>query len=685
MELDPRISQILFILLEANRPIGIDEIATQLSISRRTLYRELKNIAPILNHWQLELETVSGKGVSLIGSEKERLALQEQIQHSDAFDPKNRKARQTVLTALLLQQTEPKKSFYFASVLQVSESTVNNDLQDLVPWFREYGLEILKRPGYGIYPEGKETDFRRACLRWAHDNQEFDFTERIRQHHKSEIFHLLDSKVLYQIMDILLEFQQNFKFSITEGFFIILLTYLTIACHRMSAGHYLKSSDIYWKTEETLLQDTALVGLLEQLEQAFGLHITLEEADAIQIYLKGAKPRYLDKEIDFLEDDNHLASLIREMLDCFEPNVRFYLEHDSDFFPALAAHLKPALVRLQHNIQVDNPLLQEVKENYPELYQKAMYAGEIIKNRLGYEVSENEIGLLAVHFGSALFRYNHTYKARRQVYIGVVCSSGIGISRLLTAQLQNAFDEKIKLSIYGESFQDIHTTHVDFIITTFPLDICEKRILQVHPILTDSDIEHIHQYISFYALQPDQPSEQTAPSPQILTDSINRMLAIGRDAKLLLSHFAIHYIAPDTQFDTLVRFLGIQFGQTPIEQKQIYQDILKREQICTQIVPEYSLAFLHARTAGTKEPGFLIVYPDGNAFTDPYLQGCTVAIGMVIPQTEKQNEVLGAISDMLFSQDDFLNAILDRDQSKIHHLLQEFMKEYLKNHIPNIF
>ncbi len=685
MELEPRISQILFILLEANRPIGIDEIATQLSISRRTLYRELKNISPILNHWQLELETVSGKGVCLKGSEEERRTLLEQIQHSDAFDPKNRKARQTVLSALLLQQTEPKKSFYFASVLQVSESTVNNDLQDLVPWFREYGLEILKRPGYGIYPEGKETDFRRTCLRWAHENQEFDFAERIRQHHKSEVFHLLDSKMFYQIMDILLEFQQNFKFSITEGFFIILLMYLTIACHRMSGGHYLKSADVHWQTEEALRQDPPLVGLLEQLEHTFGLHITREEADAIQIYLKGAKPRYLDKEIDFLQDDNDLASLIREMLDCFEPNVRFYLEHDSDFFPALAAHLKPALVRFQHNIQVDNPLLQEVKDNYPELYQKAVYAGEIIKKRLGYNVPENEIGLLAVHFGGALFRYHHTCKMRRQVSVGVVCSSGIGISRLLTAQLQNAFDEKIKLSIYGESFQDIGATHVDFIITTFSLDVCGKRVLQVHPILTDSDIEHIHQYISFYALQPDQPNEQRDTPPQILTDSINQMLTIGRDAKLLLSRFAIHHVSSDTQFNALVRFFGMQFGQTPIDQEQIYQDILKRERICTQIVPEYNLAFLHARTAGTKEPGFLIAYPDGNTFTDPYLQGCTVAIGMVMPQTEKQNEVLEAISDMLFSQDDFLNAILNREQSKIHSLLQELMKEYLKNHIPNIF
>lgn len=683
MQLDPRTSQILFILLQAKHPISVDEIATQLSISRRTLYRELKNMTPVLEEWHLTMESIAGQGVILTGSDADRDGLLAQIRQSDAFDPRNRKARQTLLAALLLRQTSPNKIFSFASALQVSESTISNDLQDLEPWFAQYHLEIHKRPGFGIYPEGEEKDFRLACLRLAQDCQESDFASRIRQHRGSDVFHLLDEEQFYQLYHIFQQIRQKLPFRITEGSQILLLTYLTIACHRMAAGHWLEGSQENWQGDTALRQDPTLSSLLQRIEDAFSLSITQAEAQAIHIYLKGAKPRYLDKHTDFLQDDAELTSLIGEMLDCFEPGVRLYLEHDPEFFQALAAHLRPALVRMEHNIQVDNPFLHEVQQTYPDLYQKAVYAGQVIHKRLGYEVPDSEIGLLAVHFGGALFRYDQTHKPRRLVRIAVVCSSGIGISRLLTAQLQNAFAGKVKLFTYGEAFEDIHAAPVDFIVTTFPLDLSEKKVLQVHPILTDADMAQIHQYISFYALQPEEPDSRE--DVQHLTDSIHHLSTISRDAGILLHRFAVHQVPSDTDFHRLTRFFSQQFGQTPPDQEQIERDILKREQLFTQVIPQYRLAFLHARTPGAREPGFQIAYPAGPIFTDPYLQSCTVAIGMVVPVEAERSEVIGAVSDMLFSQDELLDAILQRREDEIPRIFQKLMKEYLKSHIQTIF
>ena len=268
------------------------------------------------------------------------------------------------------------------------------------------------------------------------------------------MFLLLDQKRFYQLYELLQETRKEVPLHITEGSQTILLTYLTIACQRMAAGHMLEGIQECWQDDVIVRQDQTLSDLLKRMENAFSLSITQAEASAIHIYLKGAKPRYLDKDTDFLQEDTELTGLIREMLGCFAPSVRLYLERDPEFFQALAAHLRPALVRMEHNIQVDNPFLYEVQQTYPDLYQKAVYAGQVIHQRLGYEVPDNEIGLLAVHFGGALFRYDQTYKPRRLVRIAVVCSSGIGISRLLTAQLQNAFAGKVKLCTYGEAFED---------------------------------------------------------------------------------------------------------------------------------------------------------------------------------------------------------------------------------------
>lgn len=683
MQLDPRIGHILFILLEAHRPISVDEMATQLSISRRTLYRELKNAAQILAEWHLELQTVPGQGVSLIGKEADRSSLLSQIQQSDAFDPRNRKARQTLLTALLLRQTEPQKLYYFSSVLQVSESTVNNDLQELTPWFDEYHLEIMKKPGFGIYPEGTEKDFRAACISLARVCRESDFADRIRRHNDSDVFQLLDKSLFYKIYELLQECRQSGLLHITEGSLLTLTIYLSVAVHRMCAGRYLEGEKDSWRTSKSLLHEEPLAELLMRIEKMFNLQITIAEATAINIHLKGAKPGSLDRQVDLLEDDEELASLIGEILDCFEPEARLYLERDPDFLQALAAHLQPALVRLKHNIQVDNPLLAEIQQLYPDLYKKAVSASEVIRKRLGFAMPDSEVGLLAVHFGGALLRYDRTTKPRRQVRIAVVCSSGIGVSRLLASQLQNAFEGKIQLCVYGELFQDIQKAQVDFIVTTFPLEVNDKKILQVHPILTEGDIQQIHQYISFYALQPMEDNTYSKETQQ-LTDSIHRMATISHDAGTLLHDFALHHVPADIDFDGLTRFFAEQFGKTDAAREQIYHDILKRERVFTQVIPEYSLALLHAKTAGAEDPGFQIAYPAEDAFTDPYLQNSTVAIGMVVPIGEDRNEVIGAVSDMLFSRDDLLEAIQSRNVEQIHLVFQRLMRDYLKANIHNI-
>ena len=681
MQLDPRTGHILFILLKAHRPISVDEIATQLSISRRTLYRDLKNAAPILNAWHLELQTISGQGISLAGRDADRDGLLAQIQQSDAFDPRNRTARQTLLKAMLLRQTEAKKIFYFASALQVSESTVSNDLQELVSWFAQYDLEIRKRPGFGIDLEGREKDFRLACLRLARDCREHDFAERIRQQADSEVFQLLDKDWFYQLYALVQDGRQSGMLHMTEGSLLTLTTYLTIASCRMAAGCYLESDRTSWRMDQQLMQP--LSDLIARMEEKFDLRITHAEAKAIEIYFKGAKPGYLDRQVDLLQDDEELAGLIGEMLDCFDPGARFYLESDPDFLQALAAHLRPMLVRLEHKIQVDNPLLHEVQQSYPDLYQKAVDAGEIIQKRLGYTVPACETGLLAMHFGGALLRYHQTIKPKRQVRIAVVCSSGIGVSRLLTSQLQNAFDGKVQLLVYGEAFQDLNAARVDFVITTFPLEVKDKKILQVHPILGDADIEQIHQYISFYALQPDLEDETLEDTGQF-TDSVHRMAVISQDASTLLHDFALHQVPADINFDQLTRFFALQFGTTESEQEQIYQDITKRERIFTQVIPQYRLALLHAKTAGAVKPGFQIAYPTDSCFTDPYFEHCAVAIGMVAPAVAGRDEVMGAVSDMLFARDDLMEAIQTRQTEQIRLVFQRLMRDYLKNNLQDI-
>ena len=74
---------------------------------------------------------------------------------------------------------------------------------------------------------------------------------------------------------------------------------------------------------------------------------------------------------------------------------------------------------------------------------------EVIERRYGYHVPEPEIGFLAIHFGAAEVRLESRKEYRRKVDVGIVCASGIGISRLMSSKISRAFADRVQLSLWN--------------------------------------------------------------------------------------------------------------------------------------------------------------------------------------------------------------------------------------------
>jgi len=70
---------------------------------------------------------------------------------------------------------------------------------------------------------------------------------------------------------------------------------------------------------------------------------------------------------------------------------------------ALADHINFTLERLSGGIEIKNPFLDEIKVLYPEDYELACRAAELIKERFGVELPDGEKGFIAMHIHSARF------------------------------------------------------------------------------------------------------------------------------------------------------------------------------------------------------------------------------------------------------------------------------------------
>ena len=73
---------------------------------------------------------------------------------------------------------------------------------------------------------------------------------------------------------------------------------------------------------------------------------------------------------------------------------------------ALTDHISFALKRKEQGIVIQNPFLYETREIYPAEYRMGEYAVRLIKERMGVDLGQDEIGFVALHIYSAVTNQN---------------------------------------------------------------------------------------------------------------------------------------------------------------------------------------------------------------------------------------------------------------------------------------
>jgi lichenan operon transcriptional antiterminator len=84
-----------------------------------------------------------------------------------------------------------------------------------------------------------------------------------------------------------------------------------------------------------------------------------------------------------------------------------------------------------------NPLLREVKSQYPYIYSVAKQSSVILAERLGRELNEVEIGDIAICLIAAMERLRMLGRLTNKVL--VVCSVGVATAWLLVSRLWAEF------------------------------------------------------------------------------------------------------------------------------------------------------------------------------------------------------------------------------------------------------
>ncbi len=691
MDFTTRNGQIIQIMLERGEPVQSQEIADILGISVRTVQRELPYLKDAVKKYGMILTRNRATGNYLSGTPTARERLMSALPGNNSIDPTDKTERQHYLLFELLKEREPRKLFYYSNILGVSETTIAADIESLGPWLSKNRLKVVKKRGYGVFLKGSEQDYREAMRRFIEENisqgvaqsakfNDVSFSEALMNSANSQMYAFLDTNILHRVHKVLMAMEEPRLISLAENAYAGLVTHIAIAIVRIKKGGFLQVSKDMLSGFENWEDYDLATRILEEMEEEFEIAIPKEEVLYVLLHIQGSKLAY-SSDVAYQDNpelgEDELLEIIDQMIDIYNPKLAPQIKSDEEFVRGLMVHLRPVFIRLKENMNIYNPMLADIRAEYPDIFRRCKIASSVIKNAVGRAVTDEEVGFLAMHFGAVEERLGEREYERR-VSIGIVCASGFGVARLMMTRLEKFLSDKAYLKAYGrDELTGSRVREMDFFVSTMNLDDYGIDYLRVSPLITGSDLSLIEHKMKDYSHMRRRSGQED------FIRLLHRAEVISKDMQDLLAGCKAYKVSPMVSFKELLLFLGLKVAGNTVSASKIAKAIEEREKLYTQLFLDLSIGLLHCRSEAVDKVVFVSATPkDAEKFLDPYFTSIRAVVMMISPDDECREEhaqVLGIISTAFVNNPIFLDAIKRGEEEEIYaELMAELRKQYLK-------
>jgi transcriptional antiterminator/mannitol/fructose-specific phosphotransferase system IIA component (Ntr-type) len=389
----------------------------------------------------------------------------------------------------------------WAFELNVSRPTVGNDLKRIKEWLRERGLELKGKPGVGYSLVGEEWLIRDAFVdSILYDNIEQQKSELLRfllDKNKKKVKNLPDFLALLpkeinfeRLRDFVDHLEKVLEKRFTDADYLKLFLTVAFSIFRIKEKHFLiiepqKLFNIMQVPEYKIIYQNML-----SLELFYDIKFSPEEAGYITIHFIGSRVQELSTSlptISSIKSKEKCEIYAEKIAQIAEDIFGLQLSKDKEFIRMLSLHLKTALKNIQYGIRIENPLLKEIKSEYPLPFSIAERFCSSLNIKNSLPIPEAEVGYIAVYIAMALEKIKYMRWKRKKV--AVVSAMAIGTSSLLFWRLLNEMPE-IDIAQVG-SYKDVLDGKIgpgiDFIISTIPLPEINISHIVVSPFLNSEE------------------------------------------------------------------------------------------------------------------------------------------------------------------------------------------------------
>lgn len=667
MFLSTREKEIIEMLIKYHgQYVTIYDIAQHLAVSSRTIHRELKSIEPFLASFNIDLERVTKKGLQLSGNSSAVHSLKNELIQQVTIDLSQEEQKVIILYALI-QAKEPIKQYSLAHEIGVSTQTLAKLLDELDDELVQYQLTLQKKRGEGIHLYGAESKKRELLSQLMVNNLNSTSVYSVIENHfvyqsiNQSQLPMVDLDKIFQVERILMDHLGQLPYSLTESSYLTLTVHIVLSIDRMLKEEYVALNDDIFNSVKDTFEHQVASALALHLEHIYGVQFNQAEVTFITIHLRGAKRKETTEVFKNNKDDQRIENLIHLVSEFSQQTFKDW----RTLSEGLKLHIIPAINRLNANIETYNPLTEMIKHKYPRLFE-SVHQG-LIKTWPNFKFPESEIAFIVLHFGGAIQK-----QATPFYNVLVICSSGIGTSRLLATRLQQTFSEiqQTTQASVGD-LNSIDIQQYDAIISTVNLDI-SLPYLTVNPLLPDADINHV---AAFLNMQQDKSQTQIFDDANTTFANPEYQLEYIRKGLEVIDSIYIDYT--HTQ-DWIMYLTGQLFKHHIIEDKQSFAELIKQRMDEQGFVLDpYPIAMPHLKSDLIKKPFILVTILEKPLMLNSNQNdkvSITYLLNMFIPPDDIMAQLISELSGKIGEHLDNLDQFMQQPEQLSGLLKQSYLK-----------
>lgn len=612
--LSKRETQILKLLFDHRHTyLTSQEIASGIDVSNRTARKYLHLLEDALKQESIAvIEAKQGNGDQLKIEDARRFdefylkEVKNQMASKDITTIQESNDRQYYILNRLFFEQSAVYVDAIADELFVSRSTISNDLVEIKKLITPYQIELQSKSNKGIFIVGNEQNIRHFIMNYffmerLHDNL-FAF---------SMYANLLEGISVEEIVIIVLDECRESQLKLSDFIVYNLVLHIGLAIKRIQNGFFMDIQAPISFDEDSIEYQTALK-ILARIEHAVGITFSSEEADFIALHLKNKiTAKTIFKKADATEEQ--IRAQLLETLKAIDQDTPFDLEHDTILIDGLMLHFIPLLTRLQNNSSIENPLLEEIKTQYPDLFELTVNYFSKMPVFKSYQVTEGEWAYLAIHITAAVERYFNEQKT----HVLVICATGLGSSQMIKNRLEREFGSRILIekviSYYEIAEQDL--SHIDLVISSINLGniVLNAPIVNVSVFLGKDDIQKINHEISSNKGSHFVAGRKESDRKELVEEQVE---LIERSFKPDLFYFVGEHSTKDAVLRELISKIEAVEG-TDLQENFLKQ--LKLRESYSSVVFSEFMAVPHPIEALTKEGHVAVaVAPEGITWDKEY-------------------------------------------------------------------